>query len=415
MKAFIQRQLLQIRQGGRTVLLRKMERTLQMPLYILVLPAVLIIRFIRPWLLVRWGTLHSTRIGHFAANTELYCCEQDAGINVPKKRHVDLFYMEYGPICNQQLARMWKRVLRVLPFWILVPIDRINRLIPGSRVHEVGNNTQGARDVCNLLDRFPPHLKFTPHEEARGKSALRDMGIPEDTRFVCLIVRDSAYLEAYEPLYDWSYQSYRDSDIQNYILAAEKLADRGYFVIRMGVKVRETIKTAHPRIIDYATNGMRNDFMDIYLGARCEFCISVGTGFDAVPEIFRRPLAIVNDHSLEYIRSWNSRDLSIFKKYWLPKEQRFLTFREILGSGAGRFLTTQQFEASGIELLENTPEEIAALVIEMDDRLNGKWQTTEEDNELQSSFWSLYKSSKLHGKALSRIGAKFLRQHHDLL
>jgi putative glycosyltransferase (TIGR04372 family) len=383
-------------------------------LYVLAVPVVLVLRLIRPWLLVRWDFLISTRIGHFTANTELYLCRLDAGINEPQQRYVDLFYMG-GPICNQQLAIMWRRILHVWPAWIMLPIVRINRLIPGGAVHEIGENTKNARDVQNLLDQSVPHLEFTADEEARGKEGLRAMGIPQSSRFVCLIVRDSAYLNDYIPLGDWAYHGYRDSDIQNYMLAAEELARRGYFVIRMGAKVKEAIKTEHPRVIDYATNGMRTDFMDIYLGAKCEFCLSTGLGYDGVPEIFRRPLAIVNDHSLEYIRSWNVRDLTIVKKYWLRKEHRFMTFREILDSGVGRFLMTRQFEESGIELIENSPEEIAALVLEMDDRLKGKWQTTKEDDELQYRFWSIYKSSELHGKIMSRIGAEFLRQHRECL
>jgi putative glycosyltransferase (TIGR04372 family) len=395
-----------------------MKRTLNIIikflLYVLAVPVVLVLRLIRPWLLVRWDNLISTRIGHFTANTELYLCKLDAGINAPKQRYMDLFYM-VKPICNEQLATMWKRVLRVWPAWILLPIIRINRQIPGGTVHEIGENTLSARDVHNLLDRFPPHLEFNPEEEARGQTGMQAMGIPQGTPFVCLIVRDSAYLADHIPLGDWVYHNYRDSDIQNYILAAEELAGRGYFVIRMGVKVREAMKTKHPRVIDYATNGMRSDFMDIYLGAKCKFCISTATGYDGVPEIFRRPLVIVNDHSLECVRSWNASDLTIVKKYWLRKDHRYMTFLEILKSGAGRFLTTQQFEESGIELIENTPEEIAALALEMDDRLKGKWQATKEDDELQQRFWSLYKSSELHGKILSRIGAEFLRQHREWL
>ena len=81
---FIKRQITQIRQGGRAVLLRKMNQAwqilLKLPLYIIAVPVVLVLRLIRPWLLVRWGGLVSSRIGHFAANTELYLCEQDSGI-----------------------------------------------------------------------------------------------------------------------------------------------------------------------------------------------------------------------------------------------------------------------------------------------------------------------------------------------
>lgn len=58
---------------------------------------------------------------------------------------------------------------------------------------------------------------------------------------------------------------------------------------------------------------------------------------------------------------------------------------------------------------------LAALAMEMDERLKGTWQTTEDDEELQRRFWSLFKPSELNGIIVSRIGTKFLRQNQELL
>ena len=93
---------------GKDELLEVARRIWKIPLYVLALPAVMVVRLIRPLLLVRFGFLYGNRIGHFAANTELYLCERDAGINVPQQRYVDLFYM-VPPVCNQQLAKMWTK------------------------------------------------------------------------------------------------------------------------------------------------------------------------------------------------------------------------------------------------------------------------------------------------------------------
>ena len=425
-KTFIKGQLLQVQQGGLAVLFKKMEtalrKSLNLPLYIIAVSVVLVFRVIRPWLLVRWGGLMSSRIGHFTANTELYLCERDAGINVPKKRHLDIFYMPYRPICNQQLATMWKRILRVWPSWMLAPCNKVNRLIPRGAVHEIGNNTQHDRDVHNLLDRFQPHLELTSEEVDRGEAGLRAMDIPPNTPFVCLTVRDREYLVQQFPGSDYSYHNYRDSNIQNYILAAETLADRGYFVIRMGAIVREAIKTAHPRIIDYATNGMRSDFMDIYLGAKCEFCISVGTGFDAVPLIFRRPIAYVNMVPLGYLFTFRPQFLGITKHYYLKAGHRELVLSEIFSHGVGFSMHTSNFTSKGVELIENTPEEIRDVVIEMADRLNGTWQSNEDDEVLQRRFWEIFPADvmdaygrPLHGEIRACFGAHFLRNNLEWL
>lgn len=424
---FIKRQIYQIQQGGSAVLVRKIKILLgkffNLPLYILAIPAVLAIRLIKPWLLVRLNGLISSRIGHFGANTELYLCERDAGINVPTQRHIDIFYMAYKPICNQQLAIMWRRVLRIWPNWILAPIDRINRLIPGGASHEIGNNTQHDRDVHNLLNRFPPHLQFTFEEEVRGEAGLRKIGIPTEAQFICLAVRDSAYLAAHLSGGDYSYHNYRDSDVQNYVLAAEELADRGYFVIRMGAKVCTAINSTHPKVIDYATNGMRSDFMDIYLGAKCAYCISVGTGFDAVPLIFRRPIAYVNMVPIGYLFTFREQFLGIFKHHFEAQSNRKLSLAEIFSHDVGFCMTTSDYETKGVDLIENTPEEIRDVAIEMAERLNGTWQAHADDKTLQQRFWEIFpinaidacEGRPLHGEIRARFGAAFLRNNPDWL
>jgi putative glycosyltransferase (TIGR04372 family) len=273
------------------------------------------------------------------------------------------------------------------------------------------------------LDRFPPHLEFTPEEEARGEAGMRAMGIPQDARFVCLNVRDSAYLDVQQPA-DWSAHNYRDSDIQNYIPAAEELADRGYFVIRMGAKVREAMKTAHPKIIDYAANGMRSDFMDIYLGSKCEFCIGTGSGWDLVPSLlFRRPTLFTNLLPIGYLPSFSNKFILTTKRHILSGQSRELSLIEIFKHGVGFCLETPDYASKGVELIENTSGEIRDVVIEMAERLNGTWQPHEDDEALQGRFWEIfptdavdaYQGRPLHGEIRARFGAHFLRNNRDWL
>ena len=88
--------------------------------------------------------------------------------------------------------------------------------------------------------------------------------------------------------------------------------------------------------------------------------------------------------------------------------------------------TTLQFKAKKIYIFgyyyeENSPEEIKDLVIEMDERLNGRWKDTKEDLLLQKRFWSIFEDrikrlnlkKPLHGKINARFGAKFLRENQN--
>ena len=200
-----------------------------------------------------------------------------------------------------------------------------------------------------------------------------------------------------------------------YIKAAELLTRENYFVFRVGKGVSGKIETINNKIIDYSNTEDRNDFLDIFLSANCSFFLDSCTGMSTVANVYRVPLVFVNFAPMEYVYSWNSNIISICKKYWLKEEKRFMTFREIFVSGAGKFLLTEEYEKLGIELIENTPDEILDVSMEMHHRLNNTWETTEEDEELQKMFWDHFPKSELHGGVHARIGSKFLRENKKLL
>lgn len=390
---------------------------IQKVLLVLCIPIAIAIRLLRPFVVIRFAHLCTTRIGHFTINTEVYLCERDAGMH--GRRFLDVFYYTYrDSFCNLQLKKMWDRTLTISRFASLV--DKSSRLMPGSKKHMIPWRVGGDRDVHNLLVRTPPHLTFIAEEEAQGEVAMRKLGIAKGFPFVCIIARDPVYLDKFYPAdssaQDWRYHNYRDCSIKNFLLAADNLTQRGSYVVRMGSVVKEALKTENPKIINYATNGSRTEFLDIYLGAKCKFFITASAGMAGIPIVFRRPVAFVNQIPLEGV--WTSSDnyISIFKKLWLRKERRFMSFQEILDRGAGRFLFSQQYEELGVDIIENTPEEIEGLAIEMDERLDGTWVTKDEDEYLQQKFWSIFPSNNdWHGKVLGRIGADFLRKNKELL
>lgn len=395
------------------------------PSLLLAIPISLISFFlifvIRPFIQIRIGFLRSDRIGHFAANTELYLCEKEERGNRP--RVVDLFYFPRKP-CNQQLARMWKRELIILPWFFLRPMDLIIRSFDFLSCFYADEAKGHDIDVNDLYSKYPPHLHFTPEEHVHGESILRDMGVPEGSPFVCIIVRDAAYLNyIYKGSDNTAYDDYRNCDVQNYILAAEELAERGYFVFRMGAKVNSPMNSSHPKVIDYAANGMRSDFMDIYLGSKCAFCITNGTGFDAIPNVFRLPIVHVNAVPFGLCHTWGKFPIVITKHHIDISNDRELTLSEICERGAHHFQYSSEYESNGISVIENSPEEILDVVIEMDDRLKGTWKELPEDNKLQQQFWDIFDTSKLNWKGgpfhpkiiKSRYGANFLRSNKEWL
>ena len=75
-------------------------------------------------------------------------------------------------------------------------------------------------------------------------------------------------------------------------------------------------------------------------------------------------------------------------------------------------MIAKEYEDAGIEVIENSAEEITDVVMEMDLRLKGQWESTSEDEKLQKQFCMIV--PKRQG-FISRIGTAFLRNNQNLL
>lgn len=393
---------------------RFLRLTVTVPLALLML---MIIRIVRPIVLIRIGALKADRIGHFVLETELMLHEQRLGIRPVPPRSLDLYYAP-KPISNLQIERMWKRELRILPRWLMAPVNRLNKMIPGGGGHVIPTATSTCLDVHNLLDSNPPILGFTADEERRGRKLLDELGL-KPREYVCVIVRDAAYYKKALPAQDLSYHDYRNCDVDTYVEGIEALADRGLHVLRMGALVEKPLKSSHPRVIDYANSQIRSDFADIYLGANCKFCVSDGLGYYAVTAAFRRPNAYVNYSPFHMFYSSRQCDLGISKVFTDKDSGSVVPLRDLQNREVARLTRSELINQAGLAVGDNSPTEIRDLMIEMDERINGTWIETPEDNELQSRFWRRFKSVigeeglKIHGEFRARFGAQYLRDHRD--
>ncbi len=377
-----------------------------------IIPAIVLVRLIRPWIFIRFRTIDSSRIGHFLADSSIYLARQDL-----RSRHLrilDVFWFA-KPSCNAQWARMVRRQLTVR--WWVPYMIRMNELIPGGRGHIVPPGiSSGNRDIYNVLNESSERFRFSKHEDEKAKLWLFRKGWREGEAFVCLAVRDSAYL-ALDPLHTsknpkhWDYHNYRDSDIDRYVDTVQTLLDRGYWVIRMGKFANSRLSINHNRVIDYPFVSDQDDLMDIWLGAHCRFFVSSGTGIDTTPTIYGKYVVFVNSLPLSLI-------FSSVKQIWVPKHLRWLesgrllNLREHFQHG---YTSTGEYEQAGIAIEELSPGEITNAVVECEKRIDGSWVQSEEDQALQQRFWNLLRevpnSARFHGTihSESRVGAAWLK------
>ena len=331
--------------------------------------------------------IYNSRIGHFATNTELSYLTTKAPQNKFGLRPLHLFFFESKKSANLFLETLWRRKLTVLPQDLGWLIYDFAKRLPMSKIAAQSS----VDDTNGLLVATEATLTFSSNEQTEGNRFLRKLGLSPNDKFVCLNVRDEVFLRQSEPIgwtknRDWSYHNYRDSDISTYVQAAEALAEMGYTVFRMGALVKEPLVSKHPRVIDYAANGMRTEFLDIFLGAHCTFCISTGTGWDSVPTIFRRPIMFVN-HLPIFGSSAITLPIMLYPK--LLVDQRTLTAQsltELIQKDLVTPSNTAAYADAGVEIRDLSSEELVEAVTEMAQRVEGTFVETPEQKEMQAKL-----------------------------
>ena len=253
-----------------------------------------------------------------------------------------------------------------------------------------------------------PLLKLPDKYDAAGRELLAKHGMPEDAWFVCFHARSGGY---HADLLAGNLTHYRNSNIEGYMPAMEAVRDRGGWVVRIGDSSMPPLPEMEG-VIDYAVSDWREDWIDVFLLARSRFLVCVPSGPCAVAQAFGVPIVGVNWFPFGDWQ-YSSRDIMIFKPYRRSDDGSYLTVSEMVGPPVRGLLAKNAFDARGIEVIENSPDDIRATVVEMMDKCDGRSDYSAEDDDLQQRFKAL--ADPFDVGVNSRFGRDFLRNHSAVL
>ncbi len=318
------------------------------------IPIVVLVRLVSNVRHYRFGTLETMRIGHFTMDAMEHILRQE----LETSSSTDFFW--WDDVSNQQWNRMIKGSLRVST-WAKYPA-LWNLVIPGGVRNTFTPSLTGTRDIEGLLSRSMTRPSFTQEEESSAKAWLRSNGWSDGEPFVCLLVRDSAYLggAAEEKTgqsityRDWSYHDYRDSDVETFIPMIEWLVGKSVWVLRMGRTMRQPVRVQSNRFIDYAFDEAASDLLDVWLFANCTACISTSSGPDNISLIYGKPMLCVN-----------AMPLNVFVSYaectWVPKHLERISDSRRLGAVEQldhSFMRTSEYSSAGLRIVPLSSNEI---------------------------------------------------------
>ena len=318
----------------------------------------------------------------------------------------------FKPYLNIIQDRESIQVLKKLEALMTLPLGVCLPLNEGCPFLDIAANRIEAERIAKGLN--PALFTLSDSHREMGKKVLQKLGLPKDAWYVTLHVREPGYRgETHENSPD----SFRNADPHDYIKAIEAVTSSGGWVFRMGDPSMSELPS-RPQLIDYAHHEIKSDWMDVFLGATCSFCIGTASGYFRIPRYFGVPVLFTNCSPGVHYFSLMEHDLALLSLLKQKNTNKYLSFEELLSPPISMFNSARSFNDAGLQSIKNTPEELEAATKEMIKRTNGN--NLPEPDDLQKRFKILAeKCGQKHGgysvKAFAPISWEFLHKHSDLL
>ncbi|MEY4405019.1 MAG: hypothetical protein RI976_950 [Actinomycetota bacterium] len=393
--------------------MKALKTFLKFGLRLLILPVVFIFYLLRKYMVVEFVLPNVTLFGHLALEPEKILSnivtQGPRPVGEPKRVLIWSLGKSKDQV-NKALVKIWRRELFVLPSAIVDAMYRASKWLPNFEMRVLQFDKLHEND--HVLDSCESHLKFTSSEVKIGEKYLRDVGIEQGKPYICLIVREAAWAP---PITGPSSSgTLRSRSFEDFLLAADSLADLGVAVIKLGAA--GTFKTAGTKIIDYANSKDKSEFLDVYLPAHAKCVVSTMSGPDAVALVGRVPVLYVD--IAQYSLCFAGTRLVT----WVParlisqKLGRAMSLSEVFESGAGRFLGSTAFEQAGIKIEQSSPEQIRDYCLDFYQSLtNQKLDDGPMQNLYREKFHTLLSKNSVAKLApfSSRLSPSFLEKYGD--
>jgi len=246
-----------------------------------------------------------------------------------------------------------------------------------------------------------PLLSLPAEKLQNGYEVLARLSVPKGAWFCGLHNRSVAN----------NSPSARNADLLSYELAIKAITAQGGYVVYLGDDDPPADWTSRFNFINYSGSQLRSDWMDIFILAEGNFLIGMGSGPGVVPMCFGKPAVLVNWAPMG-ARHCSHDDILLPKQYRLKSQNRFLTMSERMSSQFGHQDSLESLAFMGIEVIDNSPDEIADAVIEMMDQLFEKMNAPLSPPEIaaQERFSN---ESLMHNLYPARLARNFIERYPE--
>jgi len=256
-------------------------------------------------------------------------------------------------------------------------------------------------------DNHPPLLSVKPEQREKGWAYLKKHGMPEDAWFVSMHVREAGFFSEDVP---WSNNLLRNAEVESYFPAMREITRRGGWIVRIGDPSMTPLPPME-NVIDYACGEEQEPWMDMFFIGESRFYFGMASGPSALPPNFGVPSLGTNWFPLGW---WPfcTGDMFVPKRLRKKEDGRLLTTTESLAPPFFGAMEPLFFERYGVEVIDNTADELCEAAAEMIDRLDGV-PFSADDEALHDTYRKV--ADPYNVGLITNISTGMLKRHPELL
>lgn len=336
----------------------------------------------------RIGILRTSRIGHLVGDVDLALTPLMFASSGGSK--LKIYFVTENIICNSYALQLIQRI-KSKKFDLEIKTSFFLReycyyVQENSTFNRQFFETRWLGKETSKVIQQPSIFQVTNEERKVFDSWVNNNDFIDSSKpFIYLHNRDSSYLP------QLFYHSYRDFSPKVFETIIESYKEN-YNFFRGGKKAFEPLDSnLKTNLIDLPFM-QHSDLIDFLAQDKSVFYFGSESGINSISTIFRKPLAIVNHLSTNYnhIRRLNHLELGFIpKKIFSRNSNRFVGLIEMYENNWRDFWSTRHYEDAGLELKENTEEEILNF---FNESLNLFEEKTQKDQVLtpeQEEFWKI--------------------------
>ena len=376
-------------------------------------PIIFIFRILQKKYSIRLGLLDFSRIGHAVSYSANYLIEK----KINTKKYFDVIFSSNETANHFLKKKISKKISFFNSQFFYNTFNYCYKYWFNDQNYLIKFNINSLGKI-SVIENF---IYFSEKEKNYIDKSLLELGITKKDKWICIHNRDAAYLNSIYPDKDWSYHNYRNFPINDLLKVCKKMINKGYTVIRVGSIVEESLNFSHPKFIDYHLLKNKSELLESYLLTNAYLYFGSDSGIFNLSMVSKIPFSFINFPSVtNMVKYYFWSPVPFIFKLRRNENNEIISLSKQLENKLDNTFRLDEFENKKIQLINNTPDEILDLFVEINlkDELKEELIEDTENKYLEKKFWEIFDScAKLNNLPEKKpyIGKKFLKNHSYIL